>query len=65
MRSSGDASLCCRAPRTWQDAQWEKRSRSVPMRELLVELGFLIPTSLAVLFMLWVFWNFCKQLYKR
>jgi len=35
------------------------------MRNFLVELAYLVPTSLAVLFMLWVFWNFCRQFRKR
>jgi hypothetical protein len=28
-------------------------------------LAYLIPTSLAVAFMVWVFWNFCKQFRRR
>jgi hypothetical protein len=35
------------------------------MRSLLVGLAYLIPTGLAVAFMLWVFWNFSKQFRKR
>jgi len=31
------------------------------MLSLLVGLAYLVPTALAVSFMLWVFWNFCKQ----
>jgi hypothetical protein len=31
------------------------------MQNLVLDLVFLIPTSLAVTFMLWVFWNLCKQ----
>ncbi|HXR40220.1 MAG TPA: hypothetical protein VN776_14065 [Terracidiphilus sp.] len=35
------------------------------MRSLLVELAYLIPTSLAVSFMLWVLWNFFLQSLRR
>ena len=35
------------------------------MRDLLVGLAYLIPTALAVAFMVWVFWNFCKQQFRR
>jgi hypothetical protein len=31
------------------------------MHNLVIGLIFLIPTSLAVTFMLWVFWNLFKQ----
>lgn len=35
------------------------------MRSLFVGLAYFIPTALAVGFMLWVFWNFCKQSMRR
>ena len=35
------------------------------MRSLLVLLAYLIPTVLAVSFMLWVFWNLCMQSLRR
>lgn len=35
------------------------------MRDLLVVLAFLIPTALAVAFMLWVLWNLCLQSLRR
>ena len=35
------------------------------MRSFLVGLVYLIPTSLAVGFMLWVLWNFSKQSRRR
>ncbi len=31
------------------------------MYSVLVGLAYLIPTALAVAFMVWVFWNFCRQ----
>ncbi len=42
-----------------------ERGRSVSMRSLFVGLAYFIPTALAVTFMLWVFWNFCKQSMRR
>jgi hypothetical protein len=35
------------------------------MRDLLIEVLYFIPTSLAVTFMVWVLWNLCKQFRKR
>jgi hypothetical protein len=35
------------------------------MLNFVIELLYLIPTSLAVTFMLWVFWNLCKQNRRR
>lgn len=32
------------------------------MRSLLVLLAYLVPTSLALVFMLWVLWNFTVQM---
>jgi hypothetical protein len=31
----------------------------------LLQLLWLIPTGFALLFMLWVFWNFCKASHKH
>jgi hypothetical protein len=35
------------------------------MLDLLVVLAYIVPTTLAVVFMLWVFWNLCLQFRKR
>jgi len=35
------------------------------MRSLLVLLAYLVPTGLAVSFMMWVFFNLCRQSLRR
>jgi hypothetical protein len=35
------------------------------MRDLVRDLALLIPAALAVVFMLWVLWNFTRQLHKH
>ena len=35
------------------------------MRSLVEELSLLVPSTLAVSFLVWFFWNLCKQYRRR
>jgi len=59
------ATLSASAPGNTRAVQFGERSRSNPMRDLLVGLAYFIPTALAVGFMLWFLWNLCLQSLSR
>jgi len=45
-------------------ATLERGKGATPMPEALIALLWLIPLALALLFMLWAFWNLCRASYR-